>query len=97
MVQTDHVVLEKDGDIARVWLNRPHKKNAVTVELLHRLDEIIVEVDNDPELKVSSCADGRTPSAPASTSTSSSPTTWARPRRWRSRCSRPRCATACTR
>lgn len=52
MVQTDHIVLEKDGDVARVWLNRPHKKNAVTVELLHRLDEIIVEVDNDPDLRV---------------------------------------------
>lgn len=52
MVQTDHVLLEKDGDVARVWLNRPHKKNAVTVELLHRLDEIIKEVDADPELKV---------------------------------------------
>ena len=52
MVVTDHVVLEKDGEVARVWLNRPHKKNAVTVELLHRLDEIIKEVDEDPELKV---------------------------------------------
>ncbi len=52
MIETDHILLEKDGDIARVWLNRPHKKNAVTVELLHRLDEIIVEVDNDPNLKV---------------------------------------------
>ncbi|MGY4101533.1 enoyl-CoA hydratase/isomerase family protein [Nocardia sp. R16R-3T] len=52
MVDTDHIVLEKDGDVARVWLNRPHKKNAVTVELLHRLDEIIVEVDRDPELKI---------------------------------------------
>jgi len=52
VVETDHVLLEKDGDVARVWLNRPHKKNAVTVELLHRLDEIIKEVDADPELKV---------------------------------------------
>ena len=52
MVDTDHIVLEKDGEIARVWLNRPHKLNAVTTELLHRLDEIIVEVDNDPNLKV---------------------------------------------
>jgi enoyl-CoA hydratase len=52
VVNTDHVVLEKDGDVARVWLNRPHKKNAVTVELLHRLDEIIKEVDADPDLKV---------------------------------------------
>jgi enoyl-CoA hydratase len=52
MIDTDHILLEKDGEVARVWLNRPHKKNAVTVELLHRLDEIIVEVDNDPNLKV---------------------------------------------
>ena len=52
MVDTDHVVLEKDGEIARVWLNRPHKLNAVTTELLHRLDEIIKEVDADPNLKV---------------------------------------------
>jgi enoyl-CoA hydratase len=52
MALTDHVILEKDGEIARVWLNRPHKKNAVTVELLHRLDEIIREVDSDPDLRV---------------------------------------------
>ena len=52
MAVTDHVVLEKDGEIARVWLNRPHKKNAVTVELLHRLDEIIREVDSDPDIRV---------------------------------------------
>jgi enoyl-CoA hydratase len=52
MPVTDHVVLEKDGEIARVWLNRPHKKNAVTVELLRRLDEIIREVDSDPDLRV---------------------------------------------
>lgn len=52
MPVTDHVVLEKDGEIAYVWLNRPHKKNAVTVELLHRLDEIIKEVDSDPEIRV---------------------------------------------
>lgn len=52
MVDTDHILLEKDGDVARVWLNRPHKKNAVTPELLYRLDEIIAEVDADPNLKV---------------------------------------------
>ncbi|EHI12708.1 enoyl-CoA hydratase/isomerase family protein [Mycolicibacterium thermoresistibile] len=51
-IDTDHIVLEKDGQVARVWLNRPHKLNAVTPELLYRLDEIIVEVDNDPDLRV---------------------------------------------
>lgn len=52
MIDTDHIILEKDSDVARVWLNRPHKRNAVTVELLHRLDEIIAEVDADPDMKV---------------------------------------------
>ena len=28
MIDTDHIILEKDGEVARVWLNRPHKKNA---------------------------------------------------------------------
>ena len=50
-VQED-IQFERDGNIARVWLNRPWKKNCVTVAILKRLDEIITEVDADPELKV---------------------------------------------
>ena len=84
LIDTDHIILEKDGEVARVWLNRPHKKNAVTVELLHRLDEIIVEVDEDPDSRSWSCAAAATPSARASTSTSCSPTTSATRWRWRS-------------
>jgi enoyl-CoA hydratase/carnithine racemase len=38
--------------VARVWLNRPWKKNCVTVPILERLDEIITEVDKDPDLRV---------------------------------------------
>ena len=97
MVDTDHVLLEKDGNVARVWLNRPHKKNAVTVELLHRLDEIIKEVDHDPEPQGARPAGVTEPSAPASTSTSCCRTTSARRSRWTSRCCPPRSATACTR
>jgi len=42
----------RDKDVARVWLNRPWKKNCVNVEILRRLDEIVTEVDADPELRV---------------------------------------------
>jgi enoyl-CoA hydratase len=48
----DEIQFDRDGHVARVWLNRPHKRNAVTVEVLDRLDEIITEVDADPELRV---------------------------------------------
>jgi enoyl-CoA hydratase len=48
----DDIQFERDGHVARVWLNRPWKKNCVTVEILDRLDEIIAEVDGDPELRV---------------------------------------------
>lgn len=52
MAVEDDIQFEKDGNVARVWLNRPHKRNCITVEMLNRLDEIITEVDNDPELRV---------------------------------------------
>jgi len=49
---TDDIQFERDGNVARVWLNRPWKKNCVTLPILNRLDEIITEVDADPELRV---------------------------------------------
>ncbi len=52
MTETDEIQFERDGHVARVWLNRPWKKNCVTVPILQRLDEIITEVDADPDLRV---------------------------------------------
>lgn len=51
---SDHVEVdfERDGHVARVWFNRPHRKNALTVAVLKRLEEIAAEVDADPELRV---------------------------------------------
>jgi enoyl-CoA hydratase/carnithine racemase len=48
----DDIQFERDKNVARVWLNRPWKKNCVNVEILRRLDEIVAEVDADPELRV---------------------------------------------
>jgi enoyl-CoA hydratase len=52
MTVTDEIQFERDGNVARVWLNRPHKMNCVTLPILQRLDEIITEVDADPDLRV---------------------------------------------
>jgi enoyl-CoA hydratase/carnithine racemase len=52
MAVEDEIQFERDGNVARVWLNRPWKRNCVTVPILRRLDEIVTEVDNDPDLRV---------------------------------------------
>ena len=52
MALEDDIQFERDKQVARVWLNRPWKKNCVTVPILRRLDEIIAEVEDDPELRV---------------------------------------------
>jgi len=52
MTVADDIQFERDKNVARVWLNRPWKKNCVTVEILNRLDEIVTEVEADPELLV---------------------------------------------
>jgi enoyl-CoA hydratase/carnithine racemase len=52
MAVEEDIQLERDGHVARVWINRPHKRNSVNVAILKRLDEIVAEVNNDPELRV---------------------------------------------
>jgi enoyl-CoA hydratase len=51
MAVEDDIQFERDGHVARVWLNRPWKKNSVNLAILQRLDEIITEVDADPDLR----------------------------------------------
>lgn len=46
------VDFERDGHVARVWFNRVHRKNALTVAVLARIEQIAAEVDADPELRV---------------------------------------------
>ena len=52
MAVEDDIQFERDGHIARIWFNRPHKRNCITVPMLHRLDEIITEIEADAELRV---------------------------------------------
>ena len=52
MAVEDDLQFERDGHVARIWLNRPHKRNCITVPMLHRLDQLITEIEADPELRV---------------------------------------------
>ena len=46
------VIVEKDGPILIVTLNRPEKKNAVNSEVMCRLYDAWVQLDEDDELRV---------------------------------------------
>ena len=49
--ESDTVLLEKQGNIAVVTLNRPDRYNAVTDELVKRLNAIISAIRNDSQIR----------------------------------------------
>jgi enoyl-CoA hydratase/carnithine racemase len=48
---TDLVLLERDGEIAKITLNQPAKLNAINNRMWIRLREIFVELDADHDLR----------------------------------------------
>src|SRR6266508_4315481 len=52
MVEAEPIQYEVDGHVARIWLNRPHKRNSVSQQLLQELDEARIRAENDPEVRV---------------------------------------------
>lgn len=44
--------VEKDGYVGRIWLNRPHKRNCVTVEMLELLQKACDDLDEDSDIRV---------------------------------------------
>ena len=40
-VEVEPIQYEVDGHVARIWLNRPHKRNSVSQQLLQELDEAV--------------------------------------------------------
>jgi len=51
-VETEPIQYEVDGHVARIWLNRPHKRNSVSQQLLQELDDARIRAENDPEVRV---------------------------------------------
>mgnify|MGYP001087300563 CR=1 FL=1 len=48
---TDTILLERDGPIASVTLNRPHKLNALTRPMWERLGDVFLELGTDESLR----------------------------------------------
>ena len=46
------VIVEKDGHVLTVTLNRPEKRNAVNSEVMCRLYDAWVQLDTDDDLRV---------------------------------------------
>lgn len=49
---TDQVLLERDGHVAEIVLNRPEKLNAVSPAMAARLEAIARDVDRDPDVRI---------------------------------------------
>ncbi len=48
----DSLLLERDGDVATLVINRPDKRNAITDAMWERIPSLTAEVDADPSVKV---------------------------------------------
>ena len=47
-----HLLIERDGHVVTVTLNRPEARNALSGEMLCRMHDAWVEIDEDPEVRV---------------------------------------------
>ena len=52
IIEAEPIQYEVDGHIARIWLNRPHKRNAVSQQLLSELDEARRRAEADENVRV---------------------------------------------
>jgi enoyl-CoA hydratase len=51
-VEVEPIQYEVEGHVARIWLNRPHKRNSVSQQLLQELDEAVHRAEDDPAVRV---------------------------------------------
>lgn len=52
MDPTPHLLVERDGHVVTVTMNRPEARNALDLEMLARLADAWVMIDEDPEVRV---------------------------------------------
>lgn len=51
-VEIEPIQYEVEGHVARIWLNRPHKRNSVSQQLLQELDEAVQRAAADDDVRV---------------------------------------------
>jgi enoyl-CoA hydratase/carnithine racemase len=52
LIEAEPIQYEVEGHVARIWLNRPHKLNSVSQQLLQELDEARVRAEEDDDVRV---------------------------------------------
>ncbi len=52
MSKTPHLLIERDGHVVTVTMNRPEARNAMDLEMLARLADAWRMIDEDPEVRV---------------------------------------------
>ncbi|HEY6326506.1 MAG TPA: enoyl-CoA hydratase [Candidatus Cybelea sp.] len=52
MLNLQNVTVERDGDVAVIALNRPEKRNALSLQMMRELDDALTEVGRDAEVRV---------------------------------------------
>jgi len=52
IVEAETIQYEVEDHVARIWLNRPHKRNAVSQQLLTELDEARQRAEEDDDVRV---------------------------------------------
>jgi enoyl-CoA hydratase len=48
----DNILVEKDGRVGRFTINRPDKRNAMSLDMWRRMGEIFEAWDDDPDIRV---------------------------------------------
>lgn len=48
----DQLLVQRTGSILELTLNRPDKKNALTLAMYQQLSEALLEADSDPQVRV---------------------------------------------
>ena len=51
IIEAEPIQYEVDGHVARIWLNRPHKRNAVSQQLLSELDAARRRAEEDENIR----------------------------------------------
>ena len=50
--ETDVIQYEVADHVAHIWLNRPHKRNCVSAQLMKEMGEAVERADEDPDVRV---------------------------------------------
>lgn len=51
MLNLQNLIVERDGDVAVIALNRPEKRNALSLQMMRELADALTEVGRDPQLR----------------------------------------------